>query len=217
MTYHNNNIVTRFAPSPTGNVHIGNIRAAIFNWLFARHNGGKFLLRIEDTDRARSTQAAVDAIFDGLQWLGLDWDAEPVFQFSRAPRHAEVAHKLLSEGKAYLCFCSQEELERDREENRQRREAFVAKIRATPAAQLIFLDESGVTTSMTRLYARRPDGRRVHEATPGGHWKSMTILAAMRLRGITAAMTIEEATDGDIFLAYVEHVLCPTLVAGTSW
>jgi transposase len=79
---------------------------------------------------------------------------------------------------------------------------------------LIFLDESGVTTSMTRLYARRPDGRRVHEATPGGHWKIMTILAAMRLRGITAAMTIEEATDGDIFLAYVEQVLCPTLVAG---
>jgi transposase len=79
---------------------------------------------------------------------------------------------------------------------------------------LIFLDESGVTTSMTRLYARRPDGRRVHEATPGGHWKIMTILAAMRLRGITAAMTIEEATDGDIFLAYVEQVLCPTLAAG---
>jgi transposase len=79
---------------------------------------------------------------------------------------------------------------------------------------LIFLDESGVTTSMTRLYARRPDGCRVHEATPGGHWKIMTILAAMRLRGITAAMTIEEATDGDIFLAYVEQVLCPTLAAG---
>jgi transposase len=79
---------------------------------------------------------------------------------------------------------------------------------------LIFLDESGVTTSMTRLYARRPDGRRIHEATPGGHWKIMTILAAMRLHGITAAMTIEEATDGDIFLAYVEQVLCPTLAAG---
>jgi transposase len=79
---------------------------------------------------------------------------------------------------------------------------------------LIFLDESGVTTAMTRLYARRPDGRRIHEATPGGHWKIMTILAAMRLGGITAAMTIEEATDGDIFLAYVEQVLCPTLAAG---
>jgi len=104
--------------------------------------------------------------------------------------------------------------ERDTEANRQRREEFVAKIRATPSERLIFLDESGVTTAMTRLYARRPDGRRIHEATPGGHWKIMTILAAMRLGGITAAMTIEEATDGDIFLAYVEQVLCPTLAAG---
>jgi len=104
--------------------------------------------------------------------------------------------------------------ERDSEQNRQRREEFLAKIRATPPEHLIFLDESGVTTAMTRLYARRPDGRRIHEATPGGHWKIMTILAAMRLRGITAAMTIEEPTDGDIFLAYVEQVLCPTLLAG---
>jgi transposase len=79
---------------------------------------------------------------------------------------------------------------------------------------LIFLDESGVTTSMTRLYGRRVDGRRIHEATPGGHWKILTILAAMRLGGINAAMTIEEATDADIFLAYVEQVLCPTLGIG---
>jgi glutamyl-tRNA synthetase len=104
-------VVTRFAPSPTGFLHIGGARTALFNWLFARHNQGKFLLRIEDTDRVRSTQAAVDAIFDGLKWLGLDWDEEPVFQFSRAQRHAEVARRLQAEGKAYYCYCSPEELE----------------------------------------------------------------------------------------------------------
>ncbi len=111
-------VVTRFAPSPTGFLHIGGARTALFNWLFARHHGGKFLLRIEDTDRARSTQAAVDAIFDGLKWLGLDWDEEPVLQFSRAARHAQVAQQLLAEGKAYRCYCSPEELEAMRAEQK---------------------------------------------------------------------------------------------------
>ncbi|GHU04415.1 glutamate--tRNA ligase 2 [Alphaproteobacteria bacterium] len=111
-------VVTRFAPSPTGFLHIGGARTALFNWLYTRHKGGKFLLRIEDTDRVRSTQAAVDAIFDGLKWLGLDWDDDPVFQFSRAKRHAEVARKLLAEGKAYSCYCSPEELEEMRAEQR---------------------------------------------------------------------------------------------------
>lgn len=104
-------IVTRFAPSPTGYLHIGGARTALFNWCFARANGGKFLLRIEDTDRARSTPEAVDAILDGLKWLGLDWDGEPTFQFERAPRHREVAEELLKAGKAYYCYCSPEELE----------------------------------------------------------------------------------------------------------
>ena len=104
-------VVTRFAPSPTGFLHIGGARTALFNWLFARHHGGRFLLRIEDTDRARSTQAAVDAIFDGLKWLGLDGDGEPVFQFARMDRHAEVARQLVAEGKAYYCYCSPEELD----------------------------------------------------------------------------------------------------------
>ena len=81
-------IVTRFAPSPTGFLHIGGARTALFNWLFARHHGGQFQLRIEDTDRVRSTQPAIDAIIDGLRWLGLDWDGEEVFQFARADRHA---------------------------------------------------------------------------------------------------------------------------------
>lgn len=111
-------VVTRFAPSPTGFLHIGGARTALFNWLYARHMGGRFLLRIEDTDRARSTQAAVDAIFDGLRWLGLEWDEEPTFQFQRAPRHAEVARQLLAEGKAYHCYCSPEELEAMRAEQK---------------------------------------------------------------------------------------------------
>lgn len=109
------NVVTRFAPSPTGFLHIGGARTALFNWLYARHCGGKFLVRIEDTDRARSTQDAVDAIFDGLKWLGLDWDEEPVFQFSKARRHADVAHELVAQGKAYYCYCSTEELTTMRE------------------------------------------------------------------------------------------------------
>ncbi|TVR82948.1 MAG: glutamate--tRNA ligase [Rhodospirillales bacterium] len=108
-------VVTRFAPSPTGFLHIGGARTALFNWLFARHHGGRFRLRIEDTDRARSTQAAVDAIFDGLTWLGLDWDDEPVSQSARAERHAAVARDLLETGHAYLCFASAEELAAMRE------------------------------------------------------------------------------------------------------
>ncbi len=108
-------VVTRFAPSPTGFLHIGGARTALFNWLYARHNNGKFLLRIEDTDRERSTDDAIEAIFDGLQWLGLDWDEEPVFQFSRRDRHTEVARQLLAEGKAYHCYASREELAEMRE------------------------------------------------------------------------------------------------------
>jgi glutamyl-tRNA synthetase len=111
-------VVTRFAPSPTGFLHIGGARTALFNYLFARHHGGKFLLRIEDTDRARSTQAAVDAILDGLSWLGLQWDGEPIYQFARASRHAEVAHGLIAENKAYFCYCSPAELDAMRAEQK---------------------------------------------------------------------------------------------------
>ena len=99
-------VVTRFAPSPTGFLHIGGARTALFNWAFAQHNSGKMLLRIEDTDRERSTDAAIDAILDGLTWLGLDWDGEAVSQFSRAARHREVAEQLLASGNAYHCYCT---------------------------------------------------------------------------------------------------------------
>jgi len=108
-------VVTRFAPSPTGFLHIGGARTALFNWLFARHHGGKMLLRIEDTDRERSTEAAIQAILDGLTWLGLHWDGDVVHQFARAERHREVAQELLRQGKAYYCYATPEELEEMRE------------------------------------------------------------------------------------------------------
>jgi len=108
-------VVTRFAPSPTGFLHIGGGRTALFNWLYARRQGGKMLLRIEDTDRERSTDAAIAAIIDGLTWLGLTWDGDIVYQFSRAARHREIAERLLAEGKAYHCYASPEELQAMRE------------------------------------------------------------------------------------------------------
>ena len=111
-------VVTRFAPSPTGYLHIGGARTALFNWLYARHHGGRTLLRIEDTDQKRSTQDAIDKIIEGLDWLGLDFDDAPVFQSDRAERHAEVAHKLLEAGHAYKCFATPEELEQMRAEQR---------------------------------------------------------------------------------------------------
>lgn len=111
------NIVTRFAPSPTGYLHIGGARTALFSYLFAKHNQGRFLLRIEDTDRKRSTQDAIDAILDGMKWLGIKWDGEEIYQFSRSKRHEEVALELLAQNKAYKCFLTPEELEKLREES----------------------------------------------------------------------------------------------------
>ena len=112
-------VVTRFAPSPTGFLHIGGARTALFNWLYARGRGGKMLLRIEDTDRERSTQAAIDAILDGLGWLGITWDGDAIYQFSRSARHREVAEQLLAAGHAYRCYASQDELSQMREAARR--------------------------------------------------------------------------------------------------
>jgi glutamyl-tRNA synthetase len=112
-------IVTRFAPSPTGFLHIGGARTALFNWLYARGHGGRMLLRIEDTDRERSTAAAIEAILDGLSWLGLDWHGETVYQFSRSQRHREMAEVLLQTGRAYRCYASAEELAEMREKARR--------------------------------------------------------------------------------------------------
>jgi glutamyl-tRNA synthetase len=118
-------VVTRFAPSPTGYLHIGGARTALFNWAYARKHGGKMLLRIEDTDRERSTAAAIDAIIEGLTWLGLDWSGEPVSQYGRVLRHREVAEQLLAQGRAYRCYCSPKDLE----EMRARAEAEKRPIR----------------------------------------------------------------------------------------
>jgi glutamyl-tRNA synthetase len=130
-------IVTRIAPSPTGIMHIGTARTALFNWLFARGRGGRFLLRIEDTDRARSTPEATQAILDGMRWLGLDWDGEVVSQFARVDRHAEVAHQMLAGGSAYKCFASQEEIEAFREAARAegRSTLFLSPWRDVPESQ----------------------------------------------------------------------------------
>ena len=117
-------VVTRFAPSPTGYLHIGGARTALFNWLYARHHGGTYLLRIEDTDRARSTEPAIAAIFDGLEWLGLAGDQPATFQFARSGRHAEVAHQLLAAGHAYRCYLTQEELAARREAAQAERRTF---------------------------------------------------------------------------------------------
>ncbi len=112
------NVVTRFAPSPTGYLHIGGARTALFNWLYSHHTGGTMLLRIEDTDRERSTDAATAAILDGLTWLGLTWEGEPISQFERAPRHREVAEELVARGQAYYCYATPDELTEMREKAR---------------------------------------------------------------------------------------------------
>jgi len=112
-------VVTRFAPSPTGFLHIGSARTALFNWLYTRGRGGRMLLRIEDTDRERSTQAAIDAILDGLAWLGIEWDGDTIYQFARSARHREVVEELLAAGKAYRCYASPEELAQMREAARR--------------------------------------------------------------------------------------------------
>jgi glutamyl-tRNA synthetase len=116
--------VTRFAPSPTGYLHIGGARTALFNWLFARRHGGKFLLRIEDTDKARSTQPAIEAILDGMRWLDLDWDGHEYYQSQFWARHAEVAHDLLAKNQAYRCYLTQEELQAQREAAQAERRPF---------------------------------------------------------------------------------------------
>lgn len=112
-------VVTRFAPSPTGFLHIGGARTALFNWLYARAKGGKMLLRIEDTDRQRSTPEAIDAILDGLSWLGIDWSGDVVYQFARAERHRAAVDRMLADGRAYRCYATSAELEEMRETARR--------------------------------------------------------------------------------------------------
>ena len=158
-------IVTRFAPSPTGFLHIGGARTALFNWLYARGRGGKMLLRVEDTDRERSTEAAIAAILDGLKWLELDWDGDVIYQFSRAARHREVAESLLASGMAYRCYATPEELtamrETARAEGRTRlynglwrdRDPSDAPSGIKPTIRLCFLESRSAWT-MSRMKSR---------------------------------------------------------------
>ncbi|HEV8406554.1 MAG TPA: glutamate--tRNA ligase, partial [Sphingomicrobium sp.] len=148
-------VVTRFAPSPTGFLHIGGARTALFNWLFARHYGGKFLLRIEDTDKARSTKEAIDAILDGMRWLGLDWDGHEYYQSQFWSRHAEIAHRMLERGHAYRCYMTQHELAQQREAAQRERRPFRIE---SPWREIT--EEQGAKPFVIRLKAPR-DGETV--------------------------------------------------------
>ncbi|SFS12690.1 glutamate--tRNA ligase [Yoonia litorea] len=156
-------VVTRFAPSPTGALHIGGARTALFNWLFARGNGGKFLLRIEDTDKARSTDENRQAILDGLTWLGLDWDGEPSSQAANAARHADIAHELLDAGKAYKCFSTPEEIEAFREKARAEKTStlFRSPWRDVPES------EHPDAPYVIRIKAPREGSTTLHDAVQG--------------------------------------------------
>ncbi|TWI29239.1 glutamate--tRNA ligase [Paracoccus sulfuroxidans] len=156
-------VVTRFAPSPTGYLHIGGARTALFNWLYARGRGGKFLLRIEDTDRARSTPEATEAILKGLTWLGLDWDGEPVSQFARKDRHAEVAREMLANGTAYKCFSTPEEIEAFREAARAENRSTLFQSPWRDADPATYPDAPYVI----RLKAPRDGQTVVHDAVQG--------------------------------------------------
>ena len=137
----------RFAPSPTGYPHLGNIRTALFNWLFTRHYGGKFILRIEDTDIARKVEGAVEVILDSLRWLGLNWDEGPYFQSQRLPVYHEIAHRLLDEGHAYLCYCSPERLETMRQEQAKRKQPpkYDRRCRELTERERTQLESTGIT------------------------------------------------------------------------
>ena len=155
--------ILRFAPSPTGMLHIGGARTALFNWLYARHTGGRFLLRIEDTDRERSTPEAVGAILNGMTWLGLNWDGETVFQFARADRHREVVEQLLAKGKAYRCFATPQELE----EMRSAQRAAGKPVRYDGRWRDRDPSEAPAALFAVRLKARQTGETVVHDAVQG--------------------------------------------------
>ncbi len=191
-------VVTRFAPSPTGFLHIGGARTALFNWLFARHSGGKMLLRIEDTDRERSTEAAIAAIIDGMQWLGLDWDGEVIYQFQQARRHREVAESLLASGGAYYCYASPKELDEMREAARAegRPPRYDGRWRDRPASEA----PSGVKP-VVRLRAPQ-DGETVIEDKVQGRvsWanKDLDDLVLLRSDGTPTYMLAVVVDDHDM-------------------
>jgi glutamyl-tRNA synthetase len=196
-------VITRFAPSPTGFLHIGGARTALFNWLFARHHGGKFLLRIEDTDRARSTPEATEAIFAGLKWLGLDWDGEAISQFSRIARHAEVGVEMLARGTAYKCFATKDEIDtfRERAKAAGQPPLFISPWRdADPAAH-----PDGAEFTV-RLKAPR-EGKVVVEDKVQGTvtWDASTLddLILLRSDGVSTYMMAVVVDDHDMAVTHV--------------
>ncbi len=196
----NTPVVTRFAPSPTGFLHIGGARTALFNWLFARANGGKFLLRIEDTDRARSTPEATEAIFNGLKWLGLDWDDEAVSQASRMDRHAEVAHQMLENGSAYKCFATQEEIAAFRDAAKA---AGTSTVYRSPWRDATDLPDAPY---VVRLKAPREGEIVVEDAVQGRvAWKSETLddLILLRSDGTPTYMLAVVVDDHDMGVTHV--------------
>ncbi len=195
-------VITRFAPSPTGYLHIGGARTALFNWLYARNQGGKFLLRIEDTDRARLTPEATDAIYEGLRWLGLDWDGEPVSQFENIVRHAEVAAQMLENGSAYKCYATKEEIDAFRTKARAEKRAPIFKSPWRDAKH----PEGTNTPFVVRLKA--PDqGETVIEDRVQGQvsWKNETLddLVLLRSDGTPTYMLAVVVDDHDMGVTHV--------------
>ncbi|MEM9048208.1 MAG: glutamate--tRNA ligase [Pseudomonadota bacterium] len=194
-------VVTRFAPSPTGYLHIGGARTALFNWLFARHAGGRFLLRIEDTDRARSTPEATQAIFDGLRWLGLNWDGDAVSQFSRLARHSAIVDAMLAQGTAYRCYASKSEIDAFREAERA--------AGRPPLFRSPWRDHEGATPNLpfaVRLKAPRTGETVVLDAVQGRvAWKNENLddLILLRSDGVPTYMLAVVVDDHDMGVTHV--------------
>lgn len=193
-------IVTRFAPSPTGYLHIGGARTALFNWLYARANGGKFLLRIEDTDRERSTDAATQAIFEGLKWLGLNWDGEAYSQFARKDRHAQVAHAMLDNGHAYKCYATKQEIEAFRASPEGKYGSFQSPWRdADPAS-------APDAPYVIRLKAPREGVMEITDAVQGKvSWKNASFddMILLRSDGVPTYMLAVVVDDHDMAVTHV--------------
>ncbi|MFT5868434.1 MAG: glutamyl-tRNA synthetase [Paracoccaceae bacterium] len=195
-------VVTRFAPSPTGYLHIGGARTALFNWLFARGRGGKFLLRIEDTDRARSTPEATAAILSGLTWLGLDWDGDPTSQFDAKDRHAEVAYQMLAEGTGYKCFSTPDEITAFREaaQAEGRSSLFLSPWRDTPS------DQHPNAPFVVRLRAPREGKITINDAVQGAvTWQNETLddMVLLRSDGTPTYMLAVVVDDHDMGVTHV--------------
>jgi len=197
-------LIVRFAPSPTGFLHIGSARTALFNWLYARHHKGKFLLRIEDTDRARSTPESVETIYEGLKWLGLDWDGDAVSQFSRFGRHAEVAQQMVANGTAYYCYASPEELETMRAEQKAKGlpQRYDGRWRDRPAS-----DAPQGVKPVIRLKAPQTGETTVHDAVMGTITVQNSQLDDMVLLRADGAPTYMHAVVVDDHDMDITHVI----------